>query len=194
VSRARPTNGWAIRQARQHCGPVPQAETLRQRGAKLPIRKRHRNWGAQRSCHATTGHRARRWLSKRRWRPEQLSLGWAKAPALVGLSRGSHCYRSAMEALSQTVKFERTSRLDPVERTSEASQTERFFNAVNQDEENALRDTHSLGCILVTSSHRVWLCFPFLHAYLAVVGPYRSVLRIGLYGPVSADHPPWRCI
>jgi len=27
------------------------------------------------------------------------------------------------------------------------------------------------GCILVTSSHRVWLCFPFLHAYLAAVGP-----------------------
>ena len=71
---------------------------------------------------------------------------------------------------------------------------ERFCDAVNQDEESALRDTHSLGCILVTSSHRIWLCFPSLHADLAVVGPYRSVLRIGLYGPVSADHPPWRCI
>jgi len=80
-----------------------------------------------------------------------------------------------------------TSRLDPPERTSEASQIERFFNAVNQDEESALRDIHSLGCIFVTSSHRVWLCFLFLHTYLAVVGPYRSVLRIGLYRLSPAD-------
>jgi len=88
----------------------------------------------------------------------------------------------------------KSARFDSPQRCIQGDRAENLLDVVKEHEENALRDTHSLRCILVTTSHRVWRCFPFLHAYVAVVGPYRSVLRIGLYGPGSADHPPWRCI